>query len=301
MIAVMGATGNTGGKIARGLLDRGVEVRAIGRDPLKLAELERAGAQVFVGDSRDPELLANAFRGAAAAYTLLPTDRRASDYRGSQREEGEAIAEAIRRSGVNHVVALSCLGADLDAPTGVIQGLHEQELRLNGIDGLNVLFLRPVSFFENFYDAFESIRDHGMIVDSVVPDLKIPMVASRDVADAAIDALAAPDWDGVAHRELIGPRDMSYREATRIIGERIGNPDLQYIQLPYDEMAGLLVDVGMSESFAMQYVEMTRAFNEGVVVPRNGRTTTNSTPTTFEQFADGFGEAYRDFSAPAMA
>ncbi len=66
-------------------------------------------------------------------------------------------------------------------------------------------------------------------------------------------------------------------------------------------MAGLLVDVGMSESFAMQYVEMTRAFNEGVVVPRNGRTSSNSTPTTFEQFADGFGEAYRDFSAPAMA
>jgi hypothetical protein len=28
----------------------------------------------------------------------------------------------------------------------------------------------------------------------------------------------------------VGPRDLSYAEATRIIGEKIGKPELQYVQ-----------------------------------------------------------------------
>ena len=40
MVTVMGAAGNTGRKITELLLDAGEEVRALGRSPDKLAELE---------------------------------------------------------------------------------------------------------------------------------------------------------------------------------------------------------------------------------------------------------------------
>lgn len=292
MITVMGATGNTGRKIALGLLEAGVRVRALGRSDLKLAELERAGTEVWAGDSSDPAFLAEAFRGASAVYTLLPTDPRAPDYFGQQQKEGEAIAHAVRESGVRHVVALSSLGAELSEGTGVITGLHAQEERLSGIENINVLFLRPVSFFENFYNAFETIRYEGIVADSVEADLEIPMVATRDVAGAAVKALIDTGWSGVAVRELIGPRDLSYRAATRILGERLGKPDLVYVQLPYADMAGALVQVGLSESFAGLYTEMTRSFNEGIVQPLNDRTLENTTPTTFEAFASEFTHAY---------
>ena len=285
MITVMGATGNTGRKIALGLLDAGQQVRAIGRSEQKLAEFADAGAETLAGDSSDPVFLANAFRGAHAVYTLLPTDQRAPDYYAAQQAEGEAIAHAIRESGVRYVVALSSLGADVEEGTGVITGLRAQEERLRKVEGINVLFLRPVSFFENFYAALETIIHEGVVADSVEPDLEIPMVATRDVADAAVQALLVTDWSGVAVRELIGPRDLSYREATRILGERIGKPDLEYVQLPYADMAGALVQAGLSESFAVLYVEMTRSFNEGIVQPLNGRTPENTTPTTFEEIA----------------
>lgn len=292
MITVMGATGHTGKKITEALLNAGEKIRALGRSESKLAELKSAGAEVLTGNATDAAFLAKAFRGADAAYTLLPTDRRSPDYRAEQNQQGEAIVKAIRESGVRYVVALSSLGADLSEGTGLIAGLHAQEERLKRLENANVLLLRPVSFFENFYDTLEPIKHQGINGDSVAPDLPVPMIASRDIADVAAKALKARDWKGVVVRELLGPRDLTYAEATHILGECIGKPDLRFVQFSYADTARALVEAGLSESFAGLYVEMTRAFNEGKIKPREGRTPENTTPTRFEDFADELGRAY---------
>jgi uncharacterized protein YbjT (DUF2867 family) len=172
----------------------------------------------------------------------------------------------------------------------VIAGLHAQEERLKKIEGINVLLLRPVSFFENFYTSLALIKQEGINADSVKADLAIPMVATRDIAEAAAKALKARDWKGVVVRELLGPRDLSYVEATRIIGEKVGKPDLKYVQFSYDDQANALVQAGFSESFARLYVEMTRAFNEGTIKPR--RTAENTTPSQFEDFSNELAPAF---------
>jgi uncharacterized protein YbjT (DUF2867 family) len=285
MITVMGATGHTGSKITEALLKAGEKVRSLGRSESKLADLNRTGAEVLTGDAADADFLTDAFRGADAVYTLLPTDPRSADYRGEQDRQGEAIVKAIGESGVRHVVALSSLGAELSEGTGLIAGLHAQEERLKRLDGTGVLLLRPASFFENFEVQLAMIEHEGIVGDSVAPELPIPMIATRDIAEVAAEALMARDWKGIVVRELLGPRDLSYTEATRILGERIGKPDLKYVQLSYADMARALVEAGFSESFAEFYVEMTRAFNEGKVKARQGRTPQNTTTTRFEDFA----------------
>lgn len=292
MITVMGATGNTGKKITQLLLREGESVRALGRSEKKLKELKSAGAEVLVGDANDVAFLTNALRGADAVYTLLPTDPRAVDYRAEQDRQGEAIVEAIRHSGIKYVVALSSLGADLNEGTGVIAGLHAQEERLKQLKDTNVLLLRPVSFFENFYNALPLIKYEGITGDSVTADLALPMIATRDIAEVAAKALKARDWKGVVVRDLLGQRDLSHVEAARIIGERIGNPDLQYVQLPYEDEIKALVSAGLSESFARLYVDMTKAFNEGTITPAN-RTPENTTPTRFEDFASELARSYQ--------
>jgi uncharacterized protein YbjT (DUF2867 family) len=289
MITVMGATGHTGRKITETLLEAGEEVRALGRSESKLA-LKSAGAEALNGDVTDARFLAGAFRGADSVYTLLATDRRSPDYRTAQDRQGEAIVKAIRESGVRYVVALSSFGADLSEGTGPIAGLHAQEERLKQLEGTNVLLLRPVSFFENFCDALELIKHQGINGDSVAPDVAVPMVATRDIADVAAKALRARDWKGVVVRELLGPGDLTYTEATHILGERIGKPDLQYVQFSDSDMTGALVQAGLSESFAGLYVEMTRAFNERTIRPH--RTPENTTPTRFEDFVDELARAY---------
>ena len=292
MITIMGATGHTGRKTAETLLRAGETVRALGRNPEKLEALARLGAEVRLGDASDPGFLTDAFRGADGVYTLLPADRQSPDYRAKQDQHGEAIVAAVRQSGVRYVVALSSLGAELPEGTGMIAGLHAQEQRLKRLAGVNVLLLRAVHLFENFHAYFRTIREEGYSGDSVMPDLAVPMVASADIAGVAAEALRSRDWEGIHVRELLGPRDISYADATLLLGEQIGIVDLQYIQFSYQEMARSLVQAGFSKSFADHYVEMTRAFNEGRVKPLGGRTRRNTTSTRFEDFAIELGRAY---------
>lgn len=293
MITIMGATGHTGRQIAAAALKGGEKVRALGRSENKLAELKRSGAEVQIGDVADATFLTQAFRGADAVYTLLPTGREEHDYFGRQKLESEAIAKAIASSGVRYVVALSSIGADLPEGTGLIRGLHEKEECLRRLSGINVLVLRPASFFENFYAQLDLIKNQGILSDSIDPDLVLPMIATRDIAHVASHALKARDWKGLTVRELHGQRSLTHPEATRILGERLGKPDLRYVQISYADMATALREAGFSRSFADLYVQMTRAFNKGAIKPQEARTAQNTTPTRFEEFAAELAHAYQ--------
>jgi uncharacterized protein YbjT (DUF2867 family) len=292
MIAVMGASGNTGGRISEQLLQQGEKIRALGRSSERLAGLESNGADLRIGDATDDTFLTGAFRDADAVYTLLPPDPQSPDLRKKWDQEGEAIVKAIRDSGVRYVVFLSSIGADLPEGTGPIAGLHAQEQRLRKLPNVNVLILRPASFFENFYAILGLIKHQEINGGAVAPDLRLPMVATRDIADVAARALKARDWTGVVVRELLGPRDVTHAEATRIIGGHIGKADLQYVQFPYADFAASLVQMGISENAAGLYAEMARALNEGKIKSREGRKPENTTPTRFEDFAKDLARAY---------
>jgi uncharacterized protein YbjT (DUF2867 family) len=285
MITVMGATGHTGRQIAQALLESGQKVRALGRSPSKLAPLAQADAEVMIGDANDAGFLTEAFRGSDAVYTLLAPSPQSPDYRAAQDRMGEAITQAVRDSGARQVVALSSLGADAGEGTGVIAGLHAQEERLARIAGLHLLLLRPAWFFENFEGQLPLIEQQGIVADALAAELVMPMVATRDIAQVAAQALVSRNWQGRAVRELLGPHDITPAQATAILGERLHKPGLRYVALPYEEMAGALVSAGVSASFAALYAQTTRAINEQRTRPRAGRNDGNTTPTRFEDFA----------------
>jgi uncharacterized protein YbjT (DUF2867 family) len=298
MITVMGATGHTGREITTLLLAAGERVRVVGRSAQRLAELD--GAEPAVGDAADAAFLTSAFDGADAVYTLLPIDPRSPDPRGDVNRLGAAIARALRDAGVRHVVALSSVGADLGSGTGFIADLHIHEQRLRALTGVNVLILRPGSFFENFASTLDLIRHEGVNGDSVAPDVPLPMIAVRDVAAVAAAALRARDWSGVVVRELLGERDLSYAEATRILGAALGRPDLPYVRFAEEDLVAALIGQGLSPAFAALQVEMNRAFSAGIVVSREGRGAANTTPTRFEDFAAELARGYAG-AAPARS
>ncbi len=293
MITVMGASGHTGRRIAEILLESGEKVRALGRSRDRLAELERRGAEAQTGEASDSRFLANAFRGSDGVFTLIPPDARSANYRALQDTIGEAIVKAVRDSGVRRVVFLSSVGADLSSGTGPIAGLHAQEGRLAKLEGVDVLTLRPGYFFENFEETLGLIKHQGINGGAVAPDVEIPMVATRDIADAAATALRERRFQGKSVAELLGPRDWSHAEATRVLGARIGKPDLKYVQFPYADFVHALTETGLSKDVADQYAEMARAMNEGKVKSVEGRRPENTTKTRFEDFVAELEKAYR--------
>jgi len=285
VIAVMGATGNTGRMVSERLLEGGSDVRALGRSADRLAGLVAKGAEAAVGEAADAGYLTGAFRGAEAVYTLLPPNLQADDYSAFQDQVGEAITRAIEESGVGHVVFLSSIGADQPAGTGPIAGLHRQEGRLRSLEGVDVLALRPGFFFENHFETLGLIKHQGINGSAVAPDTSLPMIATRDIAEAAAKALITRDFSGFVVRELLGPRDLTMAEANGIIGDAIGNPDLTYVQFPYEDFEASLAQMGLPANIAALYTEMARAFNTGMVRSLEGRSAANTTPTSFETFA----------------
>jgi hypothetical protein len=68
---------------------------------------------------------------------------------------------------------------------------------------------------------------------------------------------------GIVVHEFLGHCDISFAEATRIVGGRIGKPDLKYVQFPYAETVKALTEFGFSENIATLEVEVAHAANEG--------------------------------------
>ena len=300
-IAVMGASGNIGSKVTEHLLAGGHTVRAIGRSAEKLAGLKARGAEVLLGDAADEAFLTRAFTGADGVFTLVPTDLGSPDVRADMERVGTSIAAAIAKSGVRHAVAISSIGGERPSGTGPIAGLHAQEERLKRLTGTNVLALRPGFFFENFLHSLDLIRHQGINGGGAAGRTTLPMIATQDIAAFAARALAARDWSGFQVRELLGQRDLSFDEATRIIGAKIGKPDLAYVQFPYADYSAALQQAGASKSVADAYAEMEKAFDDGLVKSIEGRNAANTTPTAFEQFADVIAQAYHGTARAAGA
>jgi uncharacterized protein YbjT (DUF2867 family) len=294
MYAIMGATGNVGGKVADILLGRGEKVRVIARSEDKLKSFKDRGAEVAAGDASDTAFLTKAFTGVDAAFTIIPGDMKAPDFRAFQNKIGESIAAAIKKSGVKYVVNLSSLGADLPEGTGPIKGLYDQEQRLNKLEGVNILHLRPTYFMENLLWTIDMIISKGIIGDPIKSDLKMALIATRDVAKAVADHLSTGTFTGKSVKALLGQRDLTMEEAAKIIGRKIGKPDLKYVTFSYDESYKGFVAAGMSEDASRLFVEMSKGMNDGLFgTGKTPRTRENTTETAFEEFADFFAQVYR--------
>ncbi len=274
--AILGASGNTGSIIANFLLSKGKKVRAMGRDPKRLRRFVDKGAEAFTADMSDAAALTKAFSGARAAYLLLPPAKSRED----QERESDAIAKAVKESGLRYAVYLSSYGAQVPEGTGPVAGLHSSEQKLNAISGLNVLHLRTAYFMENNLAAIGMIQRTGIFGNALRPDVKFPMVATRDVGHYAAQRLLDLDFSGKQTRELLGERDLSMTEATAVIARGIGKPDLRYEQFPYDQVQQVLTQLGVSTRGAAMYIEMYKAINTGVLVPLEPRSQENTTSTS---------------------
>jgi nucleoside-diphosphate-sugar epimerase len=119
---VTGATGFTGGHLARWLAVRGDHVRALVRDRARASALETAGIELVEGDLTDAGARARAADGVDVIYNIaalyrtagLPADR----YRAVNAVAAGALVETARSAGVRRVVHCSTVGVhgDIEHP-----------------------------------------------------------------------------------------------------------------------------------------------------------------------------------------
>lgn len=293
MYVVLGATGNTGSVAVRNLLMRGQKVRAVARDPRKAQELTNQGAVGVVADVNDSAVLVKVLEGASAAYVMLPPRAKDPDLIGAGNHMSTAITDAISKSGIQNVVLLSSVGAQLENKTGPIQCLHVFEEKLKQVKGLNTLSLRPGPFMENFLMLISLVKSMGMLAGGIDGKLKMSFIATRDIGVAAANALVNLDFSGFETRELHGQRDLSHDEVATAIGAGIGKPKLSYTKFPAFIVEQGMKQLGIPGKTASLMSEMNDAVNDGLLQPLEPRSVKNTTPTSIEDWVkDVFSPAY---------
>ncbi|MBC8044687.1 MAG: NmrA family NAD(P)-binding protein [Rhizobacter sp.] len=294
MYVITGATGNTGKRIAEALLSKGEPVTVVSRSADKVKDLVAKGAKAAIGDLEDAAFLTKTFTGATAVYAMIPPNFAVTDFRAYQNRVGKSLAEAIEKSGVKYVVFLSSIGAHTPE-SGVVAGAYDFEKMLKKIDGINVLNLRAGFFMQNFFGNVGLIKQAG--INGGFPingDIKLAMVHTDDIAGVAVKHLLALDFKEQSHIYVAGERDLTLAEATKVLGEAIGKPELPWVTFGYEQAADGMSKMGMPQTVVDGYVQFSKSVNGGVYGSDYTRKPEYTTPTSIESFAKEFAGAYQN-------
>jgi uncharacterized protein YbjT (DUF2867 family) len=283
MIAVMGAAGNVGSKVADLLLGQGQPVRVLEHRG-RLDRLGERGAEVVTGDLADAGDLGVLLKDVEAALVMLPDVVTDPEFTATRSTMSRTIVDALGGSGVRRVVALSTVAAGRDDAVGPAAGLRELEQRLAGLADTGVLVLRSPFYMENLLAGLPLIQSQGINGSALDGELELPMIATRDVAGEAAAGLLRRDLGGHQVRLLAGPEDVSMRAATRVLGARLGRPDLPYVQFPPDGLRAALLGAGMSKPGASAMVELQLDLNRQRSFAAVRAAAAATTPTRLEEF-----------------
>jgi uncharacterized protein YbjT (DUF2867 family) len=202
-IAVTGATGELGGRVARELSSRGLEQRLIVRDPARAPKLP--GAAVVTASYEDSETMARALEGASTLFLV------------SGHEDPDRISlhrkaiEGARLAGVERIVYTSFMGAAPNAtfPYARDHGATEQAVREAGI---SLTSMRD-TLYADFAPRF--VGDDG-VIRAPAGHGRVAWVARADVARLAAVLLTEPGHEGQIY-DVSGPHAIDLHETARIL------------------------------------------------------------------------------------
>ncbi len=215
MILLTGATGKTGGALARELVNKGVPVRALVRDAEKAASLQAAGIELIVGDVGDRDAVAKALTGVEKATLILPN---------SQEQESMELqfVDLAVEAGVGHLVKLSSFEAQPEA-TSPIPAQHytvEQHIRASGLDWT---MIRPNFFMQNLFGSGHAIKTEGKFYLPLGDGVTV-MMDCRDIGAAIAEVLVGSGHEGQSY-EISGPELMTFNDVAEqlsaVLGKRV--------------------------------------------------------------------------------
>jgi uncharacterized protein YbjT (DUF2867 family) len=217
VILVTGATGKVGGQALRRLVEKGLDVRALVRDPAKIEALG-LGVEAVQGDLDNPDTIPPAMAGVDKVLIVaggwdIPA------------EDANMIA-AAEAAGVGHVVLLSSLGVEAGVASGPFHAPGEEKLRSAGV-GWTIL--RPAFFMANALMWRDTVVGQGVVYEPTGAG-RHALVHPADVGDVAAEVLAGDGHAGQTY-ELTGPEAISTADCAAALAAGLGR-EVQHVDIP---------------------------------------------------------------------
>jgi len=262
MFVIVGATGNTGLVVVETLLSRKQPVRVIVRSAEKGAGWKAKGAEVAVASLDDVSAITKAFKGANGVYLLVPPNYGAEAWLADQRARMDRAAEAVQKSGVQHVVFLSSVGGHISGGTGPIRAASYGEHTLEAV-AKTITILRPSYFMENWAPVIGAAKAEGVLPTFIAPQAKIPMTSTKDIGRIGAEHLMA-GGRGKQIVEMAGPAEYSPDEVASALGQILGKTvTTQHASL--SAVVPTFKSFGFSDEAAKLFEEMYTSFSKGAI------------------------------------
>ncbi|WP_158826628.1 NmrA family NAD(P)-binding protein [Mucilaginibacter lacusdianchii] len=264
-IVVTGSLGNISKPLATELIQKGHQVTVISSSNDRKAAIEALGATAAIGTMEDADFLTHAFTRADIVYVMetLKSDAffdHSLDVVEGITQIGYNYKQAIERSGVKKVVHLSSIGADKGP--GLLRFHYNVENILRELpEDVSIKFMRPVGFYYVMYQFIPMIKQQGAIFSNNSLERKTPWVSPLDIAAVIAEDIEKP-FEGRTIR-YIASDEVSGRDIAKILGEAIGKPDLQWMEISDEQMLNGLLTAGMNPQTAEGYVEMNIPVRDG--------------------------------------
>jgi NAD(P)H dehydrogenase (quinone) len=211
LIAVTGATGQVGGRVARRLSDRGIVQRLVVRDPARAPLVPGAEVRWSPG-YHDDDAMRAALEGVHTLF-LVPAAE-APD----RVEQHYSAVDAAAAAGVERIVYLSFVNASATATFTLVRHhfLTEQRIRATGI---------PFTFVRmNLYmDFLPAMTGEDGVIRGPAGTGRVGAVLRDDVADVVAAVLTTTGHDDAVY-DVTGPEAFTLGEAAATMTELTGRP-----------------------------------------------------------------------------
>lgn len=284
MILVTGATGKTGGAVAKELADHDIPFRVLVRDAAKAGALEKLGAEIAVGDMSDRAAVSAALAGVDKAVLIMANGEH-------QLTMEKQFTDCAVEAGVKHLVKLSSLESQ-SGTTKPIPAMHvasEEHIRASGLDWTMV---RPTFFTQNFLGAARTIKAN----DEIVLALGEAVVTPTDIRDVAevIRLVLTDDAHLNKSYDLTGPEALSIAQVAEKFSTVLGR-EIRYVAQPIEDFRKILTQVGLPEW------RVNAVCDEFKLLSKKSSSETTDTverllgrpPTSVEQFVRDHIELYK--------
>jgi uncharacterized protein YbjT (DUF2867 family) len=267
-IIITGSLGNISKPLTKELVQKGHSVTVVSSKPDKKEEIESMGAIAAIGSVENAAFLTTTFKGADAVYCMLPPANSFFDQNFDLMAYVDMVVDnyvqAIKQSGVKHVVYLSSIGAHTNKGNGILSFHYNAENSMNKLPvDVAITFMRPVGFYYNLLNFINAIKTQGVMASNYGAEDMIPWVSPIDIACVVAEEIVKP-FTGRNIR-YVASEEITCDNIAGILGAAIGKPDLKWIIITNEKLLNGMVSMGMNPNIAAGFVEMNAAQHSGIL------------------------------------